>query len=86
MTNSSVLFPEDFAGLIGTRGSEQKGSSGAPATTSGDQSLEELEKAAILRVLAEVQYNKSKASEVLGIDRATLYRKAQRYGIDLRGK
>jgi DNA-binding protein Fis len=39
-----------------------------------------------VKVLNDVGYNKSKASEVLGIDRATLYRKAQRYGIDLRGK
>ena len=39
-----------------------------------------------MKVLNEVGYNKSKASEILGIDRATLYRKAQRYGIDLRGK
>jgi DNA-binding NtrC family response regulator len=49
-------------------------------------SLEEMEKAHILKVLQDVHYNKSKASEILGIDRATLYRKAQRYGIDLRGK
>ncbi len=76
MTNSSVLFPEDFSGLV--RGSDVR--------AAGEQSLEEVEKSAILRVLAEVQYNKSRASEVLGIDRATLYRKAQRYGIDLRGK
>jgi DNA-binding NtrC family response regulator len=49
-------------------------------------SLEEMEKAHILKVLQDVNFNKSKASEILGIDRATLYRKAQRYGIDLRGK
>jgi DNA-binding NtrC family response regulator len=49
-------------------------------------SLEEMERAHILKVLQDVHYNKSKASEILGIDRATLYRKAQKYGIDLRGK
>lgn len=49
-------------------------------------SLEEMERAHIMKVLQDVHFNKSKASEILGIDRATLYRKAQRYGIDLRGK
>ena len=49
-------------------------------------SLEEMERTHIVKVLQEVGFNKSRASEVLGIDRATLYRKAQRYGIDLRGK
>jgi DNA-binding protein Fis len=37
-------------------------------------------------VLKQVDYNKSKASEVLGIDRATLYRKAQKYGITLKNE
>lgn len=46
-------------------------------------SLEELEKQHIVSVLQQVQYNKSRAAEILGIDRATLYRKAQKYGIDL---
>ena len=49
----------------------------------GGASLEELEKQHIMKVLAQVSYNKSRAAEVLGIDRATLYRKAQKYGIDL---
>ena len=45
-----------------------------------------MEKVHILRVLKEVDYNKSRASEVLGIDRATLYRKAQKYGIALKSE
>ncbi len=60
----------------------------APVLYSGGsldpRSLEDIEKEHILRVLKEVDYNKSKASEVLGIDRATLYRKAQKYGIALK--
>lgn len=84
MTNSSVLFMEDFSGL--SSGLLRDAEPRSAGTLSGDQSLEEVEKAVILKVLAEVHYNKSRASEVLGIDRATLYRKAQRYGIDLRGK
>lgn len=48
-------------------------------------SLETVEKAHIQRVLEETGFNKSRASEILGIDRATLYRKAKIYGIDLKG-
>lgn len=92
MTNAQVLFPEDFpiglsrsAGLDQVLGLEKsEGASSAGGALTG--SLEEIEKAHILKVLDDVHYNKSKASDILGIDRATLYRKAQRYGIDLRGK
>jgi DNA-binding protein Fis len=37
-------------------------------------SLRELEKRYVLKVLKETGGNKKKASEILGIDRATLYR------------
>lgn len=47
-------------------------------------SLDEVERRHILQVLQQTQYNKTKAAEILGIDRATLYRKAQKFGIDLR--
>jgi transcriptional regulator with PAS, ATPase and Fis domain len=84
MSKSSVLFPDDFSDFLGS-------SPGVPSMNAEEEveerakasSLEELEKEHILRVLKETNYNKSKASAVLGIDRATLYRKAQRYGIEL---
>ncbi len=43
--------------------------------------LEELEKDYILLVLERSGGNQTRASEVLGIDRRTLYRKLQRYGV-----
>lgn len=90
MTNSTILFPEDFPAEIARDRFEMVVASGGAASTAGEAgaagSLEDMEKAHILKVLLEVNYNKSRASEILGIDRATLYRKAQRYGIDLRGK
>ncbi len=44
-------------------------------------SLEEMEKNYILRVLKETNGNQSKASQLLGIDRKTLYLKLKKYGI-----
>jgi len=81
MTRSAILFPEDFPPEIKRRGlaaQEEKES------LEWSHSLEDLERLQILRTLQETHFNKSKASELLGIDRATLYRKAQRYGIKLR--
>ena len=45
-------------------------------------SLEEMEKNYILRVLKESNGNQSKASQLLGIDRKTLYLKLKKYGIN----
>ena len=46
-------------------------------------SLEEMEKAHIIRTLRETGGNKKKAAEIIGIERRTLYNKAKRLGIDL---
>ena len=78
MASTSVLFPEDFPYEV------SRGVSTAP--THSKASLEELERQHILKVLEETRFNKSKASALLGIDRATLYRKALRYGIELRSR
>jgi two-component system response regulator AtoC len=87
MTNTTILFPEDFPSEV-LRAGAAAGENENPAAVNsvGQTSLEDMEKAHISKVLQDVHFNKSKASEVLGIDRATLYRKAQKYGIDLRGK
>jgi len=77
LSAGSVLEIEDFPDIA------------PPPPRPGDSepraSLESVEKAHIARVLIETGFNKSKASEILGIDRATLYRKAKLYGIDLKG-
>jgi DNA-binding NtrC family response regulator len=56
-------------------------SSAAVAELGTNPSLEEMEKAYILRVLKEAGNNQSKASQLLGIDRKTLYLKLKKYGI-----
>ena len=43
--------------------------------------LDEVERRYIQRVMEAVSWSKSEATRVLGIDRSTLYRKLDRYGI-----
>ncbi len=54
-------------------------SAAKPAGSATD--LEELERATIERVFEQVQGDKSRARKMLGISRATLYRKLKRYNI-----
>jgi DNA-binding NtrC family response regulator len=56
-------------------------SSAAVEELGTNPSLEEMEKAYILRVLKEAGNNQSRASQLLGIDRKTLYLKLKKYGI-----
>jgi len=48
--------------------------------------LEDLERATIARVFMQVNGDKARAGKMLGISRATLYRKLKRYNIGLRGE
>ena len=56
------------------RGASQQG---------GVQSLDDMERVAILQALAHCHGNKKKAAELLGIQRPTLYNKLKRYAIEL---
>jgi DNA-binding protein Fis len=44
-----------------------------------------VERRYLQHVLEAVKGNRTRAAEVMGIDRRTLYRMAERYGIDLAG-
>jgi len=48
-----------------------------------EKSLEDVEKNYINRVLRKLEWNKSKASKVLGISRATLRAKIKRYNLSI---
>jgi two-component system, NtrC family, response regulator AtoC len=89
VSNSSILFPEDFPEEIvhlrdlppiagGGHVPEEVEAQEPNATT-----LKEMERRHITRTLREVGFNKSRAAQLLGIDRVTLYRKAAQYGIPL---
>jgi DNA-binding NtrC family response regulator len=49
-------------------------------------SLDELERRYLIYVLEKVGGNRTRAAEILGIDRRTLYRMAERFGVKLEGQ
>jgi DNA-binding NtrC family response regulator len=71
LCDSDRIEPEDLS-IPGSVPAGQKGAGG---------SLEEMERDYILRVLREFNGNQSRASQVLGIDRKTLYLKLKKYGL-----
>ncbi len=86
MASTTVLYTEDFPPEIGCRPPQS-----SPALVperaelnSLEDVVEAVEREHIAKVLESVNYNKSKASERLGIDRGTLYRKAIQYKIPLK--
>ncbi len=50
----------------------------------GMPGLDELERRYLIHVLELTKHNKTQAAEILGINRRTLYRMAERFGIDLK--
>ncbi len=45
--------------------------------------MDEVERRHLLRVLEATGGNKKRAAEILGINRRTLYRMAERFGVEL---
>ncbi|MEE9268969.1 MAG: sigma-54 dependent transcriptional regulator [Candidatus Krumholzibacteria bacterium] len=55
-------------------------------TDKAQVTLEELEKEYLIKVLEDTNWQKKRASAILGINASTLYRKIQRYGLEARRK
>jgi len=80
----SVITPEDLPEKI-RRQVQSAESTNKLQTLYGDlPTLEELERRYLLHVLQAVGGSRTRAAEVLAIDRRTLYRMAERYGINLK--
>ena len=81
--SDKVIDIDDLpASILSFAAPEPSNGSALPAVNSND--LEELEKAAIERVFQQVNGDKVRAGRILGISRATLYRKLKRYNIGAR--
>ena len=72
LTDSDQIQPDDLPAHMKTRHYE------SPLKS---KTLEDIEKEYIINVLAETQGNQTRASEILGINRKTLYKKIHRYKI-----
>ena len=86
MANSNVIFLEDLPVEIISPRTQSNEAVAEPVASVDTESLslEKVESLHIAKVLEAAHYNKSKAAEILGIDRGTLYRKATEYGIPLK--
>jgi two-component system response regulator PilR (NtrC family) len=78
LDETGVIGPDDLPEKI-RFGQSQRGSLVIDTPT---LTLEELEKEYILKVLNHTRWQKKRASEVLGINASTLYRKLLGYGLD----
>jgi two-component system, NtrC family, response regulator AtoC len=78
LSHHSLILPEDLPRRF-------REPSASPESFLPSQiPLSELEKLYIQKVLEETGGNKKKAADILGIDRRTLYRMAERFGIDIK--
>jgi len=85
LSHGPMLTPEDLPEVIRQGATTQGEANPAPRDQVDDVylTLEEVEKRHLIRVLKETKGNKVKAAKILGIDRRTLYRMAERFGLDL---
>jgi transcriptional regulator with PAS, ATPase and Fis domain len=85
LSHGPLVTPEDLPEAI-RQGSLDEGDrklSQDDLTHDAYLTLEEVEKRHLVRVLKETKGNKVKAAKILGIDRRTLYRMAERFGLDI---
>ena len=76
-----TITPEDLPDKI-RYGISQRGSL---VIDSPSMTLDELEKEYIMKVLHHTRWQKKRASEILGINASTLYRKLLAYGLEKQG-
>jgi len=83
LTHGPLILPDDLPGPVRQTPWHSLKQGALPGHDGELISLEELEKRYLIRVLQESGHNKVRAAKILGIDRRTLYRMAERFDIDL---
>jgi DNA-binding NtrC family response regulator len=78
----SEVMPEDLPAKLQTDEVRAASRSPLPALFEDLPSLDEIERRYLLHVLKMVGGNRTRAAEILGVDRRTLYRMAERFGIE----
>jgi DNA-binding NtrC family response regulator len=80
----NVITPEDLPAKVRKQARVAEPDSKTQSMFKDLPSLDELERRYIIHVLQTVGGSRTRAAEVLGIDRRTLYRMADRFGINLK--
>jgi two-component system, NtrC family, response regulator AtoC len=84
LSQGPLLTPDDLPAAIRQAPTPAEVKPDVPDTAESVYlTLEEVEKRHLVRVLKETKGNKVKAAKILGIDRRTLYRMAERFDLDL---
>jgi DNA-binding NtrC family response regulator len=83
LTHGPLILPDDLPDSVRQSLSSSREPAMLPGLAGELISLDELEKRYLIRVLKESGHNKVRAAKILGIDRRTLYRMAERFGLDL---
>jgi two-component system response regulator HydG len=81
LSRSAYLSEKDFPMYAGTAFDDDANSDILRIDVDGDNPLEEVERATILKVLDAAGGNKSEAARRLGITRKTLHKKLKSYGV-----
>lgn len=80
----NVITPEDLPAKVRKQPRTGEPESKTQSMFKDLPSLDELERRYVIHVLQTVSGSRTRAAEVLGIDRRTLYRMAERFGINLK--
>jgi two-component system response regulator AtoC len=83
LTHGPLILPDDLPDPVRHSPSNALGPELLPGQAGALVSLDELEKQYLVRVLKESGHNKVRAAKILGIDRRTLYRMSERFGLDV---
>lgn len=83
LTHGPLILPDDLPNSVRQAPESPQEPAALPGQEGSLITLEELEKRYLVRVLKDSGHNKVRAARVLGIDRRTLYRMAERFGLDL---
>jgi DNA-binding NtrC family response regulator len=80
---SDRLDAADLVALSGLEARETRGSTALPSP--GTMTLDEMEKAMIVKCMRHYEGNVTRVAEALGLSRAALYRRFEKYGLDPHG-
>jgi DNA-binding NtrC family response regulator len=80
MSNKEILEVDDFARAMQMQ--QDRGSKDTLPTV-GSMTLDEMEKAMIIKAMQQYENNITKVAEALGLSRAALYRRFEKYGIEV---